>query len=205
MAAAHGLIEDNMDKTLSLTGQFLIAMPGMGDQRFEKSVIFVCAHSEDGAMGFIINQSMMSPDIGEFFTKLEIITDEEQDTVSEELALRSLNMGGPVEPGRGFVLHTPDYESETSLKIGDNVCLTATLEILRAIAMGRGPEQILLVLGYSGWGAGQLESEIISNGWLNCEADRDILFDQNHETKYERALAILGVDPLLLSSESGHA
>lgn len=205
MAAAHGLIEDNMDKTLSLTGQFLIAMPGMGDQRFEKSVIFVCAHSEDGAMGFIINQSMMSPDIGEFFTKLEIITDEEQDTVSEELAHRSLNMGGPVEPGRGFVLHTPDYESETSLKIGDNVCLTATLEILRAIAMGRGPEQILLVLGYSGWGAGQLESEIISNGWLNCEADHDILFDQNHETKYERALAILGVDPLLLSSESGHA
>ena len=194
-----------MDETLSLTGQFLIAMPGMGDQRFEKSVIFVCAHSEDGAMGFIINRTMASPSIVDFFTKLEIITHEEQDTFGEELAARSLNMGGPVEPGRGFVLHTPDFESETSLKIGDSICLTATLEILRAIAMGRGPERILLALGYSGWGAGQLEREIISNGWLNCEADHDILFDQDHETKYERALATLGIDPLLLSSEAGHA
>ncbi|PCI04229.1 MAG: hypothetical protein COB78_07830 [Hyphomicrobiales bacterium] len=194
-----------MDEKLSLTGQFLIAMPGMGDQRFEKSVIFVCAHSEDGAMGFIINQSMVSPNIVEFFAKLEIITDEEQGTIDEKLAGRSLNMGGPVEPGRGFVLHTPDYESDTSLKIGDDICLTATLEILRAIATGRGPERVLLALGYSGWGAGQLENEIISNGWLNCDADHDILFDQNHETKYQRALAILGVDPLLLSSEAGHA
>lgn len=194
-----------MDETLSLTGQFLIAMPGMGDQRFEKSVIFVCAHSEDGAMGFIINQTMASPNIVDFFTKLEIITHEEQGTFGEELAARSLNMGGPVEPGRGFVLHTPDFESETSLKIGDSICLTATLEILRAIAMGRGPERILLALGYSGWGAGQLEREIISNGWLTCEADHDILFDQDHETKYGRALATLGIDPLLLSSEAGHA
>lgn len=182
-----------------------MAMPGMGDQRFEKSVIFVCAHSKDGAMGFIINQTMVSPNIVDFFTKLEIITDEEQHTVSEELAKRSLNMGGPVEPGRGFVLHTPDYESDTSLKIGDDICLTATLEILRAIAMGRGPERILLALGYSGWGAGQLESEIISNGWLNCDADLDVLFDQDYDTKYQRALAILGIDPLLLSSEAGHA
>ncbi|MBL4725444.1 MAG: YqgE/AlgH family protein [Rhizobiaceae bacterium] len=194
-----------MDETLSLTGQFLIAMPGMGDQRFEKSVIFVCAHSEDGAMGFIVNQAMAAPNVVDFFNKLEIVTDDEQDTVSDVLANLSLNMGGPVEPGRGFVLHTPDYESDTSLKIGDEICLTATLEILRAIAMGRGPEKILLALGYSGWGAGQLESEIISNGWLTCQADQDILFDQDHGTKYERALATLGIDPLLLSSEAGHA
>jgi len=156
-------------------------------------------------MGFIINQTMESPKVLEFFNKLEIITEEEQKDVPVEIAERSLNMGGPVEPGRGFVLHTPDYQSETSLKIGEDICLTATLEILRTIATGIGPEKILLALGYSGWGAGQLEEEIIANGWLTCEANLDILFDQAHETKFERAHAILGIDPLLLSSEAGHA
>lgn len=194
-----------MDEELSLTGQFLIAMPGMGDQRFEKSVIFVCAHSNEGAMGFVINQTLASPNVLEFFTRLEIITDEEQDTVPSEIAARSLSMGGPVEPGRGFVLHTPDYSSETSLQIGKDVCLTATLEILRAIATGKGPKRIVLALGYSGWGAGQLEEEIAANGWLTCDANVDVLFDQDHETKYARAHAILGVDPTLLSSDAGHA
>lgn len=194
-----------MDETLSLAGQFLIAMPGMGDQRFEKSVIFVCAHSEEGAMGFIINQTMDSPNVLEFFTRLEIITDEELDSASEKFSDCKLNMGGPVEPGRGFVLHSPDFKSETSLKIGEKVCLTATLEVLRAIATDKGPKNALLTLGYSGWSAGQLETEIVSNGWLTCEADLDVLFDQEHETKYQRALALLGIDPVLLSSDLGHA
>ncbi|MBL4600290.1 MAG: YqgE/AlgH family protein [Rhizobiaceae bacterium] len=194
-----------MDEAHSLAGQFLIAMPGMGDQRFEKSVIYICVHSEEGAMGFIINQTMPSPNVQDFFARLEIITKDEKDDASSEFAGRKLNMGGPVEPGRGFVLHTPDYKSESTLEISDNVCLTATLEILRAIATGKGPDESVLMLGYSGWGAGQLEEEIAANGWLTCDVDYGILYDSHQETKYRRVYNILGVDPLLMSNDSGHA
>lgn len=194
-----------MDAENSLVGQFLIAMPGMGDRRFEKSVIFICAHSEEGAMGFIINQILDAPKVIDFLCKLEIVSEDERESVSEDVLGRGLNMGGPVEPGRGFVLHTPDYENSSTIKIGNEICLTATLEILRAIATGKGPEKTLLALGYSGWGAGQLEEEIIANGWLTCDASAELVFDQNHKTKYERAYAILGIDPSLLSSQAGHA
>ena len=189
----------------NMSGKFLIAMPGMGDRRFEKTVIYLCAHSEEGAMGFIVNRTMDTPTITDFFGQLEIISEEEKIFIPEELAKRRLHVGGPVEPGRGFVLHTPEFESDTTLEISGSVCLTATLEILRAIATGKGPQNCVLALGYSGWAHGQLEEEISSNGWLLCDADEAILYDDNNETKYDRALAKLGIDPRLLSFDSGHA
>jgi len=156
-----------MDKSLSLEGQFLIAMPGMGDQRFEKSVIFICAHSEEGAMGFIVNQTMQSPTVLEFFKQLEIVNETELAAVPAEISKLVLHMGGPVEPGRGFVLHSEEFRSDSSLRVEGDIYLTATLEILRAISTGQGPKRLMLALGYSGWAAGQLEEEIVSNGWLD--------------------------------------
>ncbi len=189
----------------SLSGKLLIAMPQMGDLRFEKSVIYICAHSSDGAMGFIINRTMQVPTVSDFLRQLEVINEDERILVPENLANQALHVGGPVEPGRGFVLHTPEYGSETTLDVTDRIRLTATLEILRKIATGKGPEKCILALGYSGWASGQLEEEISSNGWLTCDADEQILFDEKHDNKYNRALETLGVNPLLLSSDAGHA
>ncbi len=189
----------------SLDGQFLIAMPNMGDHRFERTVIFLCAHSRDGAMGFVINKVLEKPTVADFLRQLEIVTDGERDQLPQSLRTDAVHTGGPVEPGRGFVLHTPDYHHESTLKVCAGVSLTATLEILRAIATGRGPAQAMMALGYSGWAGGQLEEEIASNGWLTVPCDPCLIFDRSHETKYERALRLLGVDPLLLSSEAGHA
>ncbi len=189
-----------------MCGKFLIAMPGMGDARFEKAVIYICAHSEEGAMGFVVNKVMDSLDVPDFLEQLEIITSDERNSPAlDHLLDQVMHVGGPVEPGRGFVLHTPEFESPTTLDVSSEVRLTATLEILRAIAIGKGPSRCILALGYSGWGAGQLEAEISSNGWLTSDCDEQILFDDNHHTKYERSLALLGVDARLLSSETGHA
>ena len=189
----------------SLHGKFLIAMPGMGDSRFDRAVIFLCAHSEEGAMGFIVNQKLEAPSIPDFFTQLEIITEDEVSGIPEALKLDTLHVGGPVEPGRGFVLHTPEFSSEATLKVSDAVCLTATLEMLRSIAMDRGPERSLIALGYAGWSAGQLEQEILANGWLTSDADASIIFDPDNDKKYDRALRLIGVDSKSLSSDSGHA
>ncbi|GIL02038.1 MAG: UPF0301 protein [Alphaproteobacteria bacterium] len=189
----------------TLEGQLLIAMPNMGDPRFERTVIFLCAHSREGAMGFVINRTMDRPSIPDFLKQLNIIADGEEDTISEELRRMPLHMGGPVEPGRGFVLHSPDYRAESTLRIDEEVSLTATLEILRAIAVGRGPRAALLTLGYSGWAGGQLEEEIVSNGWLTSSSDPELLFDPANDTKYDRALQRLGINPSLLSGEAGHA
>ena len=189
----------------SLCGKFLIAMPGMGDERFEKSVVFVCAHSEEGAMGFIVNQSLDNPTISDFFRQLEIIEEAEMIKVPEQILGDTLHVGGPVEPGRGFVLHSGEYDSKSTLEVASDICLTATLEILRAIATGNGPENCLIALGYAGWSAGQLEDEISSNGWLLAEADSKIIFGSQNEAKYNQVLAALGIDPILLSSQSGHA
>ena len=188
-----------------LEGNFLIAMPGMGDTRFEKSVIYICAHSEKGAMGFMINRQLDTPPIGDFFSRLGIINENESENLLENYESIQLCSGGPVEPGRGFVLHSPEFKSESTMVVDKDVCLTATLEILRAIVTGKGPENILLTLGYSGWASGQLEEEIVANGWLLCPADSSVIFSSNTTNKYQRALKILGVDPLLLSSEAGHA
>lgn len=194
-----------VDKSSTLEGQFLIAMPSMGDPRFERTVIYLCAHSQEGAMGFVINQVMERPSVPEFLRQLSIIGEDESEPVSAELERMPLHTGGPVEPGRGFVLHSPDYALETTVSIDPEVSLTATLEILRAIATGRGPRHVMLALGYSGWASGQLEEEIASNGWLTAHADTALLFDRADESKYERALRGLGIDPGLLSGEAGHA
>lgn len=193
------------EKFPSLCGKFLIAMPGMGDVRFDKSVIYICAHSEDGAMGFIINQTLDNPKVPDFLCQLEIITEEERYQLPQHALNKLMNSGGPVEPGRGFVLHSPDFDSDSTVEVNGNIRLTATLEILRAIATDSGPKSSFLALGYSGWSAGQLEDEIASNGWLVVDAKEDLIFDSNNKTKYTKSLEILGIDEALLSSSSGHA
>ncbi|MGV8839940.1 MAG: YqgE/AlgH family protein [Bauldia sp.] len=188
-----------------LDGQLLVAMPGMTDPRFERAVIYLCAHSAEGAMGIRINQAVPQVTFGDILEKLEIVGSGHPGLPKAADAILVHN-GGPVESGRGFVLHSADYVSEKStLLIDEDLCLTATMEILRAIVAGEGPRRALLALGYAGWGPGQLESEIQQNGWLLCPAPADLVFDQSLDGKYERALAQIGVDPTMLSGEAGHA
>lgn len=183
----------------SLMGQLLIAMPQMMDPRFARSVVYVCAHSEnEGAMGLVINKLFEALTMDELFTHLNL----------DPGALghaRPVNFGGPVEPGRGFVLHTTDYREEATLVVADGIGITATLDILRAIGRGEGPRRSLLALGYAGWAPGQLDAEMQANGWLSVSADTDLVFDADFEGKWQRALAKLGVDLTLLSTETGHA
>ena len=191
-----------MDQTdienLYLSGQLLIAMPGMTDPRFEKSVIYVCAHNSDGAMGLVVNRAIDSLTFPELLQQLEI------DPAAGNDSVRVL-FGGPVEQARGFVLHSPDYLQDASLVVDENVALTATIDILRAIAEGEGPANCLLALGYAGWGAGQLDSEIKSNGWLSVDADVDLVFGCDLDEKWDRAMAKIGIDPRMLSDDAGHA
>jgi putative transcriptional regulator len=188
-----------------LDGQLLVAMPVMSDQRFARSVIYLCAHSEDGAMGLIINQRASHISFPDLLERLGIVSPDDETGILGGSNL-SIHVGGPVETGRGFVLHSSDYFADDStLPIEDGVCLTATIDILKAIAEGHGPNRALLALGYAGWSPGQLESEIQANGWLNCPADPDIIFDPNLESKYARALAKIGIDPSHLVNASGHA
>lgn len=189
-----------------LDGQLLIAMPSMGDPRFSRSVIYVCAHSSEGAMGIIINQRAPNISFAELLEQLKIVPTEDRISLPSALNAMEVHLGGPVETGRGFVLHSADYfKAESTLPINDNVCLTATVDILRDIAKGSGPDKALLALGYAGWAPGQLEDEIQSNGWLNCPADPELVFDPAVDRKYNKALDSLGVDPSHLVSDSGHA
>lgn len=189
-----------------LDGQLLVAMPGMLDPRFARTVIYVCAHSPEGAMGLVINQPAQNIAFPHLLEQLEIIPTAKGIRLPEKAETVAVLKGGPVETGRGFVLHSADFFIDKStLPIDEGICLTATVDILRAIAQGEGPKEAVLALGYAGWGAGQLESEINENGWLNCDADPSLLFDGGFETKYERALRKIGVDPAMLSSQSGHA
>ncbi|MGB0920075.1 MAG: YqgE/AlgH family protein [Alphaproteobacteria bacterium] len=183
----------------SLEGQLLIAMPAMGDPRFERSVIYMCAHGPDGAMGLIINKRADEISFPALLKQLKIKTDP---GMSFDIPVQS---GGPVETTRGFVLHSTDYEQSSTLRVSPQIGLTATVDVLRKIAHGRGPEKALLALGYAGWSAGQLEDEITANGWLHGPADPDLLFGADIERKWEKALAQLGIDPLLLSQDAGHA
>ncbi|MDP3407151.1 YqgE/AlgH family protein [Bosea sp. (in: a-proteobacteria)] len=189
-----------------LDGQCLIAMPGMADTRFSRSVVYVCAHSEDGAMGIIVNKPAADTRFPDLLVQLDVIPSDELIRLPSQAEKLQVLRGGPVETKRGFVLHTADFFLESAtLPIDDGICLTATLDILRAIAIGSGPESAVLALGYAGWGAGQLESEIQANGWLHCAADPALLFDDGIDTKYTRALGKIGIDPAFLSSEAGHA
>ncbi|RSK33034.1 YqgE/AlgH family protein [Rhodovulum iodosum] len=185
---------------MQLGGKLLIAMPGMGDPRFDKSVVFMCAHSDDGALGLIVNKPMDELSFGDLLAQLEIPkTDRTRDI--------RVHFGGPVEHGRGFVLHSGDYRSNSAstLRVDSRFGMTGTLDILEDIAQGHGPQASLLALGYAGWGPGQLEGEIRENGWLTCEAAPDIVFGTEDGRKWERALATLGIDPLVLSAAAGRA
>ncbi|MGB8840539.1 MAG: YqgE/AlgH family protein [Aliidongia sp.] len=181
-----------------LTGQLLIAMPQMQDARFHRSVLYICAHSSDGAMGLVINKVLDSLTLPELMAHLEVPTE-------TPLQPEKIHFGGPVETARGFVLHSADYIDDGTQIIGQGLALTATLDILRAIGRGEGPSRTLLALGYAGWGPGQLDAEIQANAWLNVAADDAIVFDPQNDTKWERAIGRLGIDAAMLSSEAGHA
>lgn len=183
-----------------LTGQMLVAMPGMGDPRFDQSVIFMCAHSEDGAMGLIVNKPAEDVVFSDLLDQLSIPAG------GTSRDIRVL-FGGPVEHGRGFVLHSTEYDgNDSTLVVDGRIGMTATLDILEDIALGRGPNSSVLALGYAGWGPGQLEGEIVRNGWLTCEATDDLIFSPaDPYAKWEAAVRSLGVDPMLLSAAGGHA
>lgn len=181
-----------------LEGQLLIAMPTMGDERFERTVIYMCAHSANGAMGLVINKLAEQIDFAELLEQLSVDVPEVHSDIR-------VHVGGPVETGRGFVLHTGDYRQDSTLMVGDTIGLTATVDILKSIAEGDGPARSLLALGYAGWAPGQLDDEIQANGWLHVDADMGLLFDQELETKWERAVQKLGVDPAFLSIDAGRA
>jgi putative transcriptional regulator len=189
-----------------LDGQLLLAMPAMVDPRFSRAVIYMCAHSADGAMGIVVNQRAPNITFPKLLDQLDIQPHAPEGGILLPVDKMAVHFGGPVETGRGFVLHTSDYYvAESTLPIDETVCLTATIDILRAIANGSGPTRSLLALGYAGWAPGQLESEIQSNGWLTCAADLDLIFDDNLDAKYERAMAKLGVHPSFLVNDAGHA
>ncbi|ODT31247.1 MAG: hypothetical protein ABS35_05370 [Kaistia sp. SCN 65-12] len=187
-----------------LDDQFLIAMPGMKDDRFARAVVYICAHSEEGAMGLIVNQTqqMLFPDL---LVQLGILDEQEAIRLPPPARDFVVRNGGPVDRSRGFVLHSHDFRVESSLSVSDEICLTATVDILRAISSGRGPRQALMALGYAGWAAGQLESEIADNGWLTCPATSELLFDADIDHKYDKALASIGIDLAHLSGAAGHA
>lgn len=188
-----------------LDGQLLVAMPGMSDNRFTRSVIYVCAHSEEGAMGIILNRPARKVTFSELLVQLEVIKADETIRLPAQAGAVPVLKGGPVETGRGFVLHSDDFFIENStLPIDGGVSLTATIDILRAIAQGDGPDRAVLALGYAGWSAGQLEAEMQDNGWLNIPADPGLIFDGAVGSKYERALLKIGIDPCRLSCDVGH-
>jgi putative transcriptional regulator len=189
-----------------LDGQLLIAMPVMGDPRFERSVIYLCAHSSEGAMGIMVNRPAGSIDFPELLMQLNIINKSDHIKLPENAESMKVLSGGPVDTGRGFVLHSSDfYIAKATLKIADGICLTATVDILKAIARGEGPKHAILALGYAGWAPGQLENEIQENGWLHCDADVELVFGDELDDKYSRALRKIGIDPGMLSNEAGHA
>jgi putative transcriptional regulator len=182
-----------------LAGQLLVAMPGMMDPRFAKTVIYMCAHNADGAMGLVVNKLIESLSFPDLLAQLGI----ESVGIGDQI---KIHFGGPVESSRGFVLHSPDYRRDATLIVDEQVALTATVDILKAIAVGSGPRRSLLALGYAGWGPGQLDDEIKANGWLHVAADDGLVFGVgNVEDKWGMAMAKLGIDPRMLSDSAGHA
>jgi putative transcriptional regulator len=181
----------------------VIAMPSMTDKRFQRSVIYMCSHSDKGAMGLIVNQRASGIAFGDLLKELKLVEDEQR---AADASGTMIHVGGPVSTERGFVLHSDDYYiGSASMSVADGICLTATIDVLKAIAQGNGPRRSLLALGYSGWAAGQLESEIAANGWLHCAADPDLVFGTDLELKWPRALSKIGIDPSHLVADAGHA
>ncbi|WP_336278967.1 YqgE/AlgH family protein [Bartonella sp. CB175] len=187
-----------------LGGQLLIAMPGMNDKYFIRSVIYVCEHSDAGAMGIILNQ-LHHINFPELLLHLGVINSAQKRYLSEPIKNFPVRYGGPVEPSRGFVLHSDDYISEETIPVADKVCFTATIDILKAISCKQGPQHALIALGYAGWKAGQLEAEISANSWLISHTSPSFLFESNLDRKYDESLTRMGINPTYLVSEMGHA
>lgn len=191
---------------ISLKGQFLVAMPEMGDDRFRDSVIYLIGHGDEGAMGLVVNQSLEDMRFADILEELKIGDKEDIIRLPEDIRAREVLRGGPVQRSRGFVLHSPDYFREgNSYSVTEEICLTATLDVLKAIAFKNSPSDALFALGYCGWSPGQLESEIKVNGWLTVPFARDLLFETPTAQRYDAALARLGITRASLSSFSGHA
>ncbi len=186
------------DKSGYFEGQLLVAMPQMSDPRFIRTVIYLCAHSAEGAMGLVVNKLIDAVTLPDLLSQLAI----EASPATNRIRV---HFGGPVEVGRGFVLHSDDYVQDATLLVKKGFALTATIDVLRAIAGGDGPERSLFALGYAGWAPGQLDSEIQSNGWLNVDADDDLVFGTPLDNKWQRAIAKLGIDYAMLSGSAGRA
>ncbi|MBM3582077.1 MAG: YqgE/AlgH family protein [Alphaproteobacteria bacterium] len=180
-----------------LTGQLLVAMPGLADPRFARNVIYMCAHNAEGAMGLVLNKTIESLTFPDLLSQLGI------ERASGVVPIR-VHFGGPVESGRGFVLHSADYVQDATMLVDNRVALTATIDIMKAIAQGAGPKQRLLALGYSGWGAGQLDAEIKANGWLSVPADEELVFGPDLDGKWLKAMKKIGIDPRMLADTAGH-
>lgn len=195
-------MEDDFEEQATgpgLSGQMLIAMPSIGDPRFDRAVIYICAHSEDGALGIMVNRRAANVSRKDLMAQLEI-------DCAPDAASGPVYFGGPVETGRGFVLHSSDWKApETTLEVDGGISMTSTVDILRAIAGGEGPARSMIALGYAGWGEGQLEDELRQNGWLTCDAEEAIIFGEDDDGKWTAALATLGIDPLMLSATGGTA
>jgi len=192
-----------MTKRGYLRGKLLIAMPSIQGDDFNHSVVFLCDHSAEGAMGLVVNKPAPQMIFADLMEKLDL--GQRPEPMDENILQMPVMLGGPVKQFQGFVLHSSDYQSEETLKVSSALSLTATVDVLRAIASGQGPKRRLLALGYAGWSPGQLEDEILRNGWLTCDADLDLVFSSEPEAKHEMALKKLGVDPARLSGDAGHA
>jgi putative transcriptional regulator len=192
-----------MTKRGFLKGKLLIAMPSIQGDDFNHSVVFLCEHNPEGAMGLVLNKPAPRMIFADLVEKLDI--GQTPGMVEDEIMQVPVMLGGPVKQFQGFVLHSSDYKSEETLKVAPGYALTATVDVLRAIAAGKGPKRKILALGYAGWSAGQLEDEILRNGWLTCDADADLVFSGETSNKHEAALKKLGVDPGMLSSDAGNA
>jgi putative transcriptional regulator len=189
----------------SYKGQFLIAMPNMQDPRFERALIYICGHDKNGTMGLVINQVHPEFTFMELVAQLELLDEREKQIHAKRANGINVYNGGPVEQGRGFILHSDDYAIEQTEAIDDGVALTGTLDALKALSANEGPRLYLTVLGYASWSAGQLDSEIAANVWLTCHASQSIIFNRNVEAKYNLALNSMGVNPTFLMGTSGHA
>ncbi len=186
-----------MDQPRFLSGQFLLAMPGIGDPRFDKAVIAMCVHDEDGALGIGLGRIVPRITFHDLLKQLDIEPGSAPDV--------PIHLGGPVEPQRGFIIHSPDWGGEASVQVSNRWALSATLDILRAISEGRGPSRWVAALGYAGWGAGQLEQEMCSNGWFSTEGSDELLYECDVSSRWANAFKSAGIDPSLLTSDFGTA
>lgn len=201
MEDSRGTEKDKSKKTSSLAGRLLLAMPQMGDPRFHKAVIFVCAHDANGAMGLVVNHAVPGLELGELLKQMKI----DPAAISRKSASFPIMNGGPVEAARGFILHSPDFSQPDTVKISGDISVTGTVDALRAVATGTGPQKMLFMLGYAGWGAGQLDQEMQQNAWLVADADPDLVFAAGSDEKWDRAVRKLGIDPAMLSGDAGRA